>query len=209
MRKCCIPLFAIGIGITGCNPSAPISTPEDIALYSRIDTRQSQNEALWLFQDWLGGLRSKENYVIEGSFLSEEGFWTVHSHFNGFAPRDGVQITARRNKDDLIFHIQTPQFAELTYKMDAPFQSARGDFRYRIEVHNGTADGARVLIWKDWLSLQGEVNNRRVPIQSGNAEYDSRRGGGFFWSSGRGARWGLEFQNAQITRVSREAPYAQ
>jgi len=92
--------------------------------------------------------------------------------------------------------------------IEKPFQNAFGEFRYRIEVHNGTVDGARVFIWKDWWSLQGEVIRTRTPIMAGNADFDSRKGGGFFLSSGRGVRWGLEFKNVRVTRVSREAPYA-
>ena len=208
-----ICLSAFVLAMARCAPNAPVAKEgAAVANYTRVDFRETETEASWIFNDLLAGLRSKENYVVEGQFLKDKGSWTLHSHFNGFGAgfgvADGVQIKATRNGAELTFAISTPRFPPRIVTLEQPFQNDLGDFRYRIEVHNGTVDGARIFIWKDWQSFQGEIVAQRTPIMAGNAEFDSRKGGGFFLSSGRGVRWGLQFENVKVIRVSREAPYA-
>lgn len=79
----------------------------------------------------------------------------------------------------------------------------------RIEIHDGVADGVRVLVWRDLVDFQGPLRMPRDRVQAETADLDTREANWIFMGHGRGARWGLSLQQVLIRRAEREAPYVQ
>jgi hypothetical protein len=190
-----------------CAPVNSAPTTSGIEAFRRVDGQKAVGRAQWLFQSPLDGLSSATHYVLEALFLKNNGEVVLHSHFNGFEWRDGVRIGFRRDGSHLGVSVQVPGQSPQSASLPDSFLSRDGHFKVRVEVHNSELSGVRVLIWGYNLSLQGEVQNPRRFLSAANADFDTRALGWIFYAHGRGAHWGVEFENARVLTAFREAPY--
>jgi hypothetical protein len=175
--------------------------------YVRAGESLRADSGKWLFKGLLRGLNSREHFVLAAEFLAPTATVALHSHFNGFVWRDGAVVTFERRDGRLFLSLGVPGFQPRRSELPEGFVGADGRFKARIEVHNGLASGVRVLVWRYNESLQGEVERPRPFIGAANADFDSRAAGWIFPAHGRGAHWGVEFDDARIVNAYRDAPY--
>lgn len=210
--RLCLFIF-MSVGLAGCGLSSPTTRPAkpgSIEPYARVDERKATGHEQWIFRESLRALSSSEHFVIEALLASEAQSLTLHSHFNGFQWRDGIRLNFTRHQDGhLHLQISAPELAPRTFELSNDWLSPDGRVKFRAEVHNSTASGARVLLWKYALTPQGELEIPRSFLSAANADFDSRREGLIFTTRGRGVQWGLEVGGAKVTSAYREAPYAE
>lgn len=197
------------LAFLGCDwrtPKAPLGAG-GIEAHERVDERVSDLQAQYLFTQSLNSLSSSEHFVLEAMFLDKEGELELHSHFNGYAWRDGVIVRFIKKDDTLILEVSTPGVSPQQSELPAGFLSPDGRMKVRVEVHNGTASGVRVLVWKYNASWQGDLEHPRSFINEGNADFDSQTKQWIFPGHGRGVKWGIEFDRVRLLKAYREAPY--
>ncbi|MBX3020233.1 MAG: hypothetical protein KF799_01040 [Bdellovibrionales bacterium] len=207
MRNSLWILSFLFICACGMKPSTKALSP-DVEPHVRTDERNISAAGQWQFIRPLRGLTSREHFVIEAQFLQPQASFTLHSHFNGFAWRDGMRIRFTRDGDKLSMGISAPDLAEKTFDLPADWMGLDGRLRLRLEVHNSGAGGPRVLVWKATQSLQGEIEQPRPFISAANADFDSQAEKLIFQTHGRGVLWGVEFANTRMLKIYGEAPYA-
>lgn len=197
------------LSLAACAPARK-STPANVwPSAHRYDKKSTPDEGQWTLPGLLKGLRSSEHYVIDADFLKTGSYFILHSHFNGFEWRDGVEVKLAR-EDDRHFTVtitapdQPGRSADLT--LDRLLPDQRG--RWRIEVRNADPAGVRVLIWADSITRQGVGFSPRDQLVSANADFDTQKEKWYFSSHGRGAQWGLELSGVLIQSVHRESPVA-
>lgn len=217
-------LFKIPVALllfAGCGPrdATSLSSPgqsveqafENLDESSLKPTGQGlSGEGRLLAREALRGINSREHYILEATNWQEKGTLILHSHLNDFSLRDGVQIEMRRQGQDLMISVSTPDypFEEVT-TLTRAFPGGRDRVRLRFEVHDGVPEGLRLLIWKDLLPGQGELIRPLPFIAAANASYDSREQRMIWRSHGRGIRWGLQISGLTLKSALREAPYVQ
>lgn len=192
----------------GCDSPAGQDRLEGLDAHTRVDQQSQPDRAQLLFDGLLRSLGSREHYVIEGHFLRDGAKVALHSHFNGYRWRDGVQVTLRYEKERARLEVLMPGFTVRSEELPENFVGHDGRFKARIEVHNAGPAGARVLVWNFAISYQGDILNPRDFISEANAEFDSRTLGWVFTEHGRGVRWGVEPDGVRLVTAYREAPYA-
>lgn len=146
----------------------------------------------------LAHLNSHEHYVISGEFQKEQGFLRLHSHFNGFELRDGVEITLAKLGSQLIVSASGPAYPAREVSRLEDYFTKTKKFQWRVEVHNQGAEGFRVLIWNNWTSLQGEVRNDLESLSLESVLIDTKESREVFQTRGAGVLWGLELQNLHL-----------
>ena len=139
--------------------------------------------------------------------LGDQAEIILHSHFNGFEARDGVQVRWRLEGGHIHLAIASPGTA---------FQEVEGveftlsdDRRLavRLDVHDGGPMGGRVLIWPAVWTPYGELPRSRSRFVAKNALFDSASTGLMFVSSARGVFWGIELKGARLVHAVREPAY--
>lgn len=195
----------------GCSAGKRASTADGMGVeeHVRADERNLEAQGQMLFSRLLRGLNSHEHFVLEAAFLTDDAWLTLHSHFNGYAWRDGVRVRFIRDHASLRVGIASPGMTEVVYELGEGWLTADGRMAVRVEVHNAAPGGPRVYIWKYALSLQGEQQSPRTFISGSNADFDSAEHNLTLPGHGRGVRWGLEFSQAKIRRAFGEAPYVE
>lgn len=164
----------------------------------------------WTFLKLLDGINSREHYVISARFFDAEGELTLHSHFNGFQFRDGLRVRfVKKAASPIEVEIGGPGVLPFSTSVPALGIGSDQTLRVRVEVHDGVSPGARVLIWSDEQSLQGEVQTPRTLLNARTSAVDTSALGWAFETHGRGARWGIETSGVTISRAYREAPYVE
>lgn len=160
-----------------------------------------------IFRDRLTGINSAEHYRLELRFPQDGSHTILQSHFSSFSKRDGVELKLARSGLDLKAFISSPdrtEFALGTY----PNLFVHSDLhRFRVEVHDGVANGVRLIAWVEDASPEAP---RRIGLESITIEtawLDSDEKGFFSSTHGRGIRWGLETQGVLVKAAHREAPF--
>ena len=206
MRALACSLFLVlsACGLDKPIDKAPQPRSEERA---RADQRREPGRAQWIFERPLKGISSFEHYVISARFLSEEGTILLHSHFNGYEWRDGVQLRLKRHGQNAALELSTPGLLAKAFALPPGFIHVDGAVKFRVEVHDGVTERARVLVWRYNISESAHTESPRPFVSAANADFDSARENWFFQSQGRGALWGVELEGAELTDAYREAPY--
>jgi hypothetical protein len=125
-----------------------------------------------------------------------------------------VRVQIRRGaagagaESKLTLEVGTPDVVSRSQELPSTLIGADGHLRVRLEVHNVTTAGVRVLLWNNVQSFEGETAVTRPFVDAGNADFDSRELRWIFATHGRGALWGLELSGMRVLSAYREAPYA-
>lgn len=199
---------AMVLAVSGCGFPDSRPATEENEPYVRVDERVPDVSAQFLFERPLGGLASREHYVLDLLYLTNKGHLTLYSHFNGFSLRDGVRVTFAVENARLRLRLAGPGLADQLFDLPEDWLTPDRRLKVRLEIHNQTASGPRVLIWRYHQSLQGEALVERPFISAGNADFDSAARGVLLPYHGRGVRWGIETEQVRLTSIHREAPYA-
>lgn len=195
------------LGIRSTQDSKPDSSPQSEPKENRIAPHSKPEAKAYLFDEPLRGTDSREHYLIEGERISPEGSIKLHSHFNGFEFRDGVQISLNFSGNRVLATVSSP--GEVLRPLgEMPLDDeAHGHFRFRIEVHDGGKNYLSVFVWNDYvMNRKGELSPKGK-LSDQNADLSSQQQGLSFSQNGRGARWGLEIEGVRLKRVTREAPW--
>jgi hypothetical protein len=195
-------VLCTGCGFEGRGPQKF----EGVEPHVRADERLIEAQGQWMFLRRLRGLNSHEHFVISTMFQEERGSFTLHSHFNGFAWRDGVRLRFTRDGQHLKLGVTAPDVMEQTFALPDDWLAPGGRLVLRVEVHNVTPAGPRILIWKYTQSWQGEHERPRPFLSAANADFDSAAKGLIFLAHGRGVRWGVEFDHVRVEKMFGEAP---
>lgn len=202
-------LFWTVIGLLACGGAKEPKRPS-LEAHQRWDLTRTGQDIRLQFTRPLKGINSREHYLLEVELLSEESEVTLHSHFNGFAHRDGAQISFRLGSDrSLVLQIASPGLPPRRAESLGLTVPEDGRLRLRVEVHDGGPTGVRALIWNEAVTYRGEVEAPRARLTAKNAEFDSATVNWIFLTNGRGVFWGIETKQARIHAARREAPYVE
>lgn len=198
------------LSLCGCSDFERAQAPSSPAIedHWRSDERVQSTDQRWLFTRPLNGLTSREHYVLDFQFLEDRGRLVLHSHFNGYEWRDGVRIEFIRDGEKIALNVSAPGQALVSEILPASFMNSNGRLKMRVEVHNTTDLGFRLIIWKYNWRPDGDIESARPFISAGNSDFDSKARGSIFTGRGRGARWGIEFEKIDVISARREAFYA-
>ena len=191
--------------LCGCAQDRLTPASGPIESHARIDHRKSARNRLLLFDQPLSSLYSREHFRIEAVFEGQAGRFVLHTNFNGFEWRDGMQVQFVREGRLLSLKWRGPDSADQTVNLPESWLAEDGRLSVRIEMHNSPVP--RVLIWRNLADVRGIRDRNRAFVSVTNADFDSRLHFSSFLSRGRGVRWGLESDSVNFFVVRREAPY--
>ncbi len=209
-----IRVLILSLLVWGCAPSPSDKNRGDLdgfKIFSERTLTQSSNELTGSgriqFTQPLLGTNSKEHYLISFRTLSNENSRLIlHSHFSGFQLDDGVRIELSVVDHVLNLRISTPSYP-FTKPVPLFEVFSEEEISLRLDVHDETSSGVRVIVWRDQLSLKDEVKLPQSRIHIGNHLFDSLEQQMTFFSHGRGLFWGLEMDQIVLLKAQRHRAY--
>lgn len=204
-------LCSIGFLIS-CSPLGLDSENSDTALEELRFDSDAVGEATLLESEYrrlsgqpLSGIHSAVHFRLTAHWAFDQSVVKIHSHTSGFDYHDGIEITLRREDQDLFILLSTPQRTEIEIEKFEDFFSNGELQSVALEIQNGIRDGMRLLIWKEDMTPQSARPQTRDFYSVTNADVDSK--GRVFSSPGRGIFFGFEIRGVPSIRLRRHHPH--